>query len=852
MFNYFCSRLTIVCYFFSPVQTNLDSPTGPKIRRRKSAAGVAEPTMTVNTREAMDEIYGIFNQPMDASSTASDGGAESEFSDADEDDYTSAGDSTETGRISTTTTEYDDDEEVGDDTRAELTTEGTSTIGDVDDVTVGGVGDVDVGEDDGEDGDCEDSKSVSAWSDFTTSKHVPKSGLFEQQKQKQQQQQQQQHQQNRQNQHFMERDEGGAASVGFPIFTDAQNDTTNGQEVLVTPTTEEPPSTVALSLPEPPEGYNVPTRPYRDETQIAHSRLPFMTPIIEKTESSLGGITGRGPGTNKRDYHHHASKTPSRTSQNPKTPTIPEAGQELWSSPFEDVTREDGFDENEKVRQPVLLQMAKDSKANKASPLQPKIIAKNEIDTPFSKGPIIPDLQCNPMDEGIRATIIERANPPIRAYAGYSEDRDREFGKEAEIRKFTKLLAKAKSGGTADDRTLMNLSHPPVIDLPGAKRYYTIKRELGKGAYAPVFLVESAKPDDEDSTANSLEDSDERSSSSRSDEGQQQQQQQPGVIRQPLEALKMENPPTAWEFYMLRQTHRRLGVSRAAESIIHAHEMHLFRDECYLILQHRNQGTLLDVVNLARSCPNAISGCSGSGSNGNPGLDEPLALFFVAELLRTVEAMHARGIIHGDIKPDNVLIRLDALADIPWTAQYQRDGRGGWSAKGITLIDFGRAIDTRAFQPGATFVADWEAGLADCPEIRELRPWTYQIDYYGLAGVVHSLLFGKYMETVVENRGDRGDVDGSARGLGTATKTYRIRESLKRYWQTDLWAELLDLLLNPARHVAGEEGAKMPVLKGLGRCRERIEEWLEMNCEKGVGLKALVRKLESAIKERRR
>ena len=799
--------------------------------------------MTVNTREAMDEIYGIFNQPADGSG-ASDGGAESEFSDAEDDDYTSAGDSTETGRISATTTEYDDDYD-GDDTRAELT-EGTSTIGDVDDVTVGGVGDVGVGDDDeGEGGDGEDTKSVSAWSDFTASKHVPKSGLAEQQQ--------------------PQSAEGGdrAASAGFSIFTDSHNEVVEGQasEALVTPTTEEPPSTVELSLPHPPVDYNVPTRPYRDETQIAHSRLPFMTPIIEKTESSLGGITGKGPGTNKRDYHHHhhTSKTPSRTTQNPKTPTIPEAGPELWSSPFEDVTREDGFEQHEKVKQPVLLQRASEVKG-KALPLQPKGEAAKDsgCDALSSKGPAIPDLQCNPMDEGIRATIIEKTYPPIETYSGYFEDRQRDFGKEAEIRKFTKSLAKAK-GGAAGDRTSMNISHPPVIELPGAKRQYTIKRELGKGAYAPVFLVDSALPDNEDS-ANSLEDSDEQSCSSQSGEGQQQQQpqQQLGVIRQPLEALKMENPPTAWEFFMLRQTHRRLGVSRAAESIIHAHEMHLFRDECYLILQYRNQGTLLDVVNLARSSPNGIDGISGSssttaGNHGSTGLHEPLALFFVAELLRTVEAMHARGIIHGDIKPDNVLVRLDALPDIPWTARYQRDGRGGWSAKGITLIDFGRAIDTRAFQTGATFVADWEAGLADCPEIRELRPWTYQIDYYGLAGVVHSLLFGKYMETVVD-KGDGGGVGvGAGVGIGIgAAKTYRIRESLKRYWQTEIWADLLDLLLNPGRHVAGEDGGRMPVVKGLRGLRERIEDWLEANCEKGVGLKASVRKLEGAIKERRK
>lgn len=33
-----------------------------------------------------------------------------------------------------------------------------------------------------------------------------------------------------------------------------------------------------------------------------------------------------------------------------------------------------------------------------------------------------------------------------------------------------------------------------------------------------------------------------------------------------------------------------------------------------------------------------------------------------------------------------------------------------------------------------------------CIEMRENRPWTFQIDLYGLAGVIHVLLFGKYME----------------------------------------------------------------------------------------------------------
>jgi checkpoint serine/threonine-protein kinase len=42
----------------------------------------------------------------------------------------------------------------------------------------------------------------------------------------------------------------------------------------------------------------------------------------------------------------------------------------------------------------------------------------------------------------------------------------------------------------------------------------------------------------------------------------------------------------------------------------------------------------------------------------------------------------------------------------------------------------------------------------------------------------------------------------------------------------------------------------LPVLKGMKEVRETRETWLEGNCERGVGLKALVRKMEEAVKRR--
>jgi len=307
------------------------------------------------------------------------------------------------------------------------------------------------------------------------------------------------------------------------------------------------------------------------------------------------------------------------------------------------------------------------------------------------------------------------------------------------------------------------------------------------------------------------------------------------AYRKPLEAIKMEEPLSAWEFFILQQSHRRLGVSRAAESIVRAHEMHMFRDECFLVEEYRNQGTLLDLVNLARA---------DSASTTGGGMDEVMTMWLTIELFRTVEALHSKQMIHGDLKGDNVLVRFDDPGmETDWSPTYFSSGAHGWASKGICLIDFGRGIDMKQFVPNVAFIADWKTSEADCAEMRELRPWTYQVDYHGMAGIVHSMLFGKYMETLADR--------GAALGQG-ATKTYRIRETLKRYWQVEIWQEVFNLLLNPLAHLAGEEGKRMPVLNGMRGLRMKMEGWVEENCERGMGLKGMIARMEAITKEKLR
>jgi checkpoint serine/threonine-protein kinase len=713
--------------------------------------------MTIHTKEAMDEVYDIFNQPLDAIGTIAEE-QENEDEDPDEDDddddCTSMGESTGTGRISASASEYGGDETTSGEftaSSARLTDGDTSTRQTVDD------------EDDDDDDDDEE--------EFT---HTTATGTG-----------------------LEDEEDLSWVNVEDGELARSKDNTVDKPQEREDGTTPTSPNNVASdeyfnsSLSHVGRQAPSTSLPYRAGKGV--SRLPFMTPIVEKTESSIGAATARA------EAKFASLKTPSRENYAKSMGDIDET--EQFSSPFDDST--ENYDkENIKIAQPALPKLDRSkqplgvSKAFEA-PLK-EVINEKPV-----KGPIILDSQCNPMDETIRQSILTRVHPPVSTYAGYYEMRGLSSGRGADIRKFVKASGKGgKSSGTD------NGSIAPIISLDGSSHNYTIRRELGRGAFAPVYLADS-KP--------------------KSGDNEEDRIAQGIMTRHDQEVIKMEDPPSAWEFFVLRQAKRRLGVSRASSSIVEAHEMHLFADECFLIEEYRNQGTLLDCINV----------CHASETTG--AMDELLAMFFAVELLRTVEGLHAKGIIHGDLKPDNVLLRFEEEESCAWSAQYDRNGGSGWADKGLLLIDFGRGVDMRAFSDGVQFIADWKTTEADCVEMREMRPWTFQVDYHGLAGIVHGLLFGKYMEVVKMDRGMPG-----------TSRRYGMRETLKRYWQTDIWNAMFDLLLNPLMFVEKEDGGKLPVLNELKSLRLRMEEYLEGNCEKGVGLKGLIRRLEGSMRERRK
>lgn len=88
------------------------------------------------------------------------------------------------------------------------------------------------------------------------------------------------------------------------------------------------------------------------------------------------------------------------------------------------------------------------------------------------------------------------------------------------------------------------------------------------------------------------------------------------------------------------------------------------------------------------------------------------------------------------------------------------------------------AIDMKLFKPNQTFNYVHNDEAFKCIEMREQRPWTYQLDLYGVASIIHVMLFGKYME--VEKR----------------SGYWTHKSHIPRYLNKQLWERIFRTLLN--------------------------------------------------------
>jgi hypothetical protein len=247
-------------------------------------------------------------------------------------------------------------------------------------------------------------------------------------------------------------------------------------------------------------------------------------------------------------------------------------------------------------------------------------------------------------------------------------------------------------------------------------------------------------------------------------------------------AVKIESPGSLWEFHMLKQVFARLpqGDVRHRMSIVRPLGFWLYSDESFMLLPFSTQGSILDYVN---TCKASKSPGQALSSQQHPVVPEMLVAYFVCELAATLQALHSAGFIHGDIKPENVLIRLDSTSAGKSTPYDARDPQV-WQHYGIKLIDFGRAIDLSQYDDARQlFKMDIEPDPEDCAAVRRGEGFRLDIDWNGCASVLYCMLHGRRLETFEPEDGEQGS-------------RRRPRLSPKRYWKKDMWERVFDVLLN--------------------------------------------------------
>ncbi|XP_061559627.1 mitotic checkpoint serine/threonine-protein kinase BUB1 isoform X2 [Phycodurus eques] len=245
--------------------------------------------------------------------------------------------------------------------------------------------------------------------------------------------------------------------------------------------------------------------------------------------------------------------------------------------------------------------------------------------------------------------------------------------------------------------------------------------------------------------------------------------------------LKVQKPANPWEFYIHTQLDRRLPLS-VRHLFGRVRTAHVFTDGSVLLGELHSYGTLLNAVNVYKGL-------------GDKVMPQPLVIYFTVCILRMLEELHAARIIHADVKPDNFMLGQRFAENDDFEPENLEHG--------LVLIDLGQSIDMDLFPAGTAFTAACLTSGFQCTQMLGRKPWSYQTDYFGVAGTVHVMLLGTYMQVVEE--------DG----------VWRTCATFRRNPHSEMWLHLFHTLLNIS--------ACRPVPATLADLRRRLTAVLQRN-----------------------
>jgi hypothetical protein len=357
-------------------------------------------------------------------------------------------------------------------------------------------------------------------------------------------------------------------------------------------------------------------------------------------------------------------------------------------------------------------------------------------------------LAFDPFETAFHGHMLSMLDPPVERWPEVEVLSDED---QALARKFFQAATRTTSNTSLAplrefSRPLDSTKRTSLLHLQLAGHSYLVRPGcLGSGAYATVFAARQGADDKDNEN---------------------------------LVALKVEEPACPWELYICKVVAGRVE------------DRSLFTKPVALMLGSQ-MGVLQMPLGVHGSLQELLNAHLAEGIQP----DETIAARLGCNLMRAMSQLHKKAkVLHNDIKPDNVLIR-----------QVESDNQ---VCLGVQLIDFGRSVDLELVPRNCVMVGDSGTEAFRCVEMREESPWLWQADAYGVAGCLHCMLFGDYMQ--VERVVDCQKVE-----------RLRIKTAFPRYWQGELWDKVFTTLLNMPCPLDHNAPPPWEELAGM------LESWLE-------------------------
>ncbi|XP_063296276.1 mitotic checkpoint serine/threonine-protein kinase BUB1 beta [Pelobates fuscus] len=207
-------------------------------------------------------------------------------------------------------------------------------------------------------------------------------------------------------------------------------------------------------------------------------------------------------------------------------------------------------------------------------------------------------------------------------------------------------------------------------------------------------------------------------------------------------ALKVEYQPVPWDFYILLQLKERLGECFET-NFLEQSNCYLFKDGCIMLYRNINCFSVESIL-----------------QDPEEDTDE-MILLIAYNLLDLVEKLHNVEIVHGDLRPETLL-----LDDRVFSLSSDTEMTGL-----LKLIDFSSSMDLRLC-PTMNLHGFPVAQTKHGQQYLAHRTSPYQVDIFGIADLVHFMIFRKPLQLHEEN------------------STWKIMESIpcrcsyRKYWDT--------------------------------------------------------------------